>query len=914
MRRFIVAFLVCIAMWAAGVNAQTTTGRIIGTIQDDHGAILVGVTVTIESPALIGGPQSNTTDRWGEFVFLGLAPGDYSVTAELTGYIPQERARVKVSLGGAAALTIVMPAGSFSGEIEVIDETPVVDPTQVSSGQVFDRTYMQGSAIGSANRAFYSVIAQTPGIELNWWGAWAYPRVFGSTQAENAYFVDGVDTTNPYAGEWGFTMNFDAIQEIGFQTGGFEAEYGRATGGIIDMVTKSGGNQFSGTLDARYRDSSFQESGEHFDSAELHSKYQNLAATLGGPVLRDALWFFASWQGFVHDDTPVGSPTTASTVDQNYMAKLTWAINPAWRVSGKYTGYPWHTDNYNASQFVSAEAGALNGAEVDAYSGQLSGVLSDSLLFTLSAGKTAWWWYQYPMSGDLETIAHYNWDTNMETENYSWQHYLEEWREDLSADLTWFVDGPGGSHEIKGGVHYSRPGNESASCYTGSTSTEPCAQGDSGFFFHDIEDFEYGGAIPYLLEEWQAAGIGSFTGTVRTVFAQDAWRVTRDLTVKVGLRYDAVEYRDNDGMQVADMAKLQPRIGVAWDLTGNAKNVLRGSWGRYLHPSALALPEFASTLPSPWFFWYSCTVFMETASAEECAAVAADLGWDYRTDREGWDPFGWVLDPEERYYTEPGVIDPNLRATYADELILAYEREVGTRSSIELTYVDKKTRDVFDDTCNGNWPTPSPDAECIHFVMASFPELRRDYEAWIVKYENRRFNWLTLLTSYTYSNSEGSVENIYNQGVVADVYPWHYENRYGYLSDHRRHRIKLNGFFSFTGDWTIGFDGRWSSGFRWTPQADRSDIPEISWGTYFLEPRGNREANDSYQLDLQLSKGFTAGGVRFAVIGSVFNVFSSEQPVAVCHWISGCGLETEMGEPIEWQIPRHYEVGFRVEF
>jgi hypothetical protein len=157
------------------------------------------------------------------------------------------------------------------------------------------------------------------------------------------------------------------------------------------------------------------------------------------------------------------------------------------------------------------------------------------------------------------------------------------------------------------------------------------------------------------------------------------------------------------------------------------------------------------------------------------------------------------------------------------------------------------------------------------------------------------------------------VEAILYQSTVADVYPWHYENRYGYLSDHHRHRIKLNGFLSFKGDWTVGFDGRWSSGFRWTPQADSYDIPEMPWGTYFVEPRGNREANDEHQLDLQLSKGFTVGSVRLAVIGSVFNVFSSEQQVAVCQWISGCG-GFEMGEPIEWQIPRRYEVGFRVEF
>jgi len=905
------AFLVVLLVLTSAPSwSQTTTGRLIGTTVDEGGAILPGVSITIESPALIGGSQSKTTDRWGEFAFLGLAPGDYTVAAELVGYVPQERSRVKVSLGGAAALTIVMPEGSFSGEIVVIDETPVVDPTQVGSGQVFDKTYMQDSAIGSANRAYYSVIGQTPGVDLIWFGGWAWPRVFGSTGTENAFYVDGIDTTTTSGGEWGFTLNFDAIQEIGLKTGGFEAEYGRATGGIINVVTRSGGNRFSGTVDTRYRDSSFQESGEYFDASELESQYRNFAATLGGPIFRDALWFFASWQRFIFDETPVASPTTLSTQEENYMAKLTWAINPSWRFSGKYTGDPWHTDNMNASQFVSAEATSLNGGKVRALSGELSGVLSDSLLFNLAAGKTTWSWYRHPMSGDLETIAHYNYDTNMYTENYYYQYSWEEWRDDLSTDLTWFVEGLGGSHELKGGIQYSRPVSEGGGCYTGSTSSERCAPGDSGFRFLDIED---GGTLPYLMYESQAAGFESYEGTIHTAFAQDSWRVTRDLTLKIGLRYDAVEYTNNDGAQVADMTKLQPRIGVAWDITGDAKNVVRGSWGKYLHPSSLTLPSFASTLPSPAFYWYSCATIMEAASAEECAAIAADLGWDYRTDRENWDPYGWALAPWEQIYTEPGVIEPGLRATFADELILAYEREVGTRSSIEFTYVDKKTRDIYDDTCNGNWPTPSPDAACDYFVIASFPEFRRDYEAFIVRYETRGLDWLTLLTSYTYSNSKGSLESGSYQGDVADLYPWHFENRYGYLSDHRGHRVKLNGFLSFKGDWTIGFDGRWSSGFRWTPRARRNDNPEIQWGSYFLEPRGNREANDGYQLDLQLSKGFTLGEVRFVLIGSALNVFSSEQPVAVCQRISGCG-DIEMGQPTEWQFPRRYEVGFRIEF
>ena len=87
----------------------------------------------------------------------------------------------------------------------------------------------------------------------------------------------------------------------------------------------------------------------------------------------------------------------------------------------------------------------------------------------------------------------------------------------------------------------------------------------------------------------------------------------------------------------------------------------------------------------------------------------------------------------------------------------------------------------------------------------------------------------------------------------------------------------------------------------------------MPYGVHFLEPRGSREANDSYQLDLQLAKGFTIGPVRLALIGSLYNAFSSEQPISVCQRISGCG-SIAMGEPTNWQTPRRYEVGFRVEF
>ncbi len=765
-----VMFVIVIVVVASGATAQTTTGRLIGTTVDESGAVLPGVTVTISSPALIGGAQTRVTDDQGEFIFVGIAPGEYTVKAERTGWIPQERAKVKVSLGHAVTLTLAMPKGTFSGEINVIDETPVIDPTQVNTGQVFDRSYMQNSAIGSVNRNYLTVVNQSAGVAGG--GAWAgvpQPSVFGSTIGENAYFIDGVDTTDPTMATATVALNFDAIGEIQFQTGGFEAEYGRATGGILNLVTRSGGNQFSGTLDARYRDASFQESGDHYDTSDLDTSFQQYSATLGGPILRDRMWFFAAYEWTDDKFTPNGSPTTEDTTAQNYLAKMTWQIDPGWRLTAKYSGAPSTTDNAAASQWRTAEATAHNETTNTILSADLSSVLSDSLLWNTTVGFHRFHNETYPQSGDLQTIGHYNYDTGMWTHNYGNQQYWGSDRDDFTTDLTWFVDDLAGSHEFKGGIEYSGVAlPDGGLCNTGTPNGERCGEGVPGYFFYDIE---YGGTLPLFMDESQGYPPADYTGQVSTAFVQDAWRVTSDLTLKIGLRYDGVTYDNNEGAQVIDMAMWQPRLGAAWDLTGNAKNILRGSWGRFLHPGNLAGVSFATTTPSQGSFWYSCSgaallyFGISVNSAEECAAAAAELGFPYRMDNEGWDPFGWMLPPWEVYGDEPTVIAEGLRATYADELILAYEREVGTRSSIEFSYVDKKTRDIYDDTCNGNVPTPSPDAECTHYVITNVPGLQRDYQGFIVRYETRGLSWLTLLASYTYSTSKGSDE--YTQNVNA---------------------------------------------------------------------------------------------------------------------------------------------------
>ncbi len=911
-----VMFATVIVVVAGGAAAQTTTGRLIGTTVDESGAVLPGVTVTISSPALIGGVQSRVTDDQGEFNFVGIAPGEYTVKAERTGWIPQERAMVKVSLGHAVSLTLAMPKGIFSGEIDVIDETPVIDPTQVNTGQIFDHAYLQNSTIGSVNRDYLVVVNQTAGVTGGAWFDVPQSRVFGSTIGENAYFIDGVDTTDPFTATATVTMNFDAIGEIQFQTGGFEAEYGRATGGIINLVTRSGGNRFTGTLDVRKRDDSFQESGGFFDSGEFSSDYQNVSATLGGPIARDRAWFFTSYQRIDDEFTPVGAPTTRMATGHNYLAKVTWQIDTGWRLTGKYSSDPRSREYDGSSQWTMPEATSHLDGGSTVLSGELSSVLSDSLIWTSVVGAYNLDANIYPQSGDLSAISHYNLNTGLTTVNYADQQYLESNRNDFTTDISWFVDDLAGSHEFKGGIEYSKVSYNGAVCLTGTPDGERCVADGVGFSFEDIED-ERGEPLPFRMLEVHTSGPTTVDGAVATAFFQDAWRPGRNVTLKIGLRYDTVTYDTTNGTQIADMSMVQPRLGVAWDVSGNAKNLLRGSWGRFMHPNALTLPWWVRPLVEPQFRWYSCSGFLPlqfgiaVGSTDECAAVAAAYGSVHRTDNAGWDPFGWVLG--EIYASEPSQTAAGLRATYADELILGFEREVGNRASIELTFVDKKTRDMVEDTCNGNWPTPAAGAACDYFVLGNISSLKRDYRGFVVKYESRAFDWLTLLASYTFSTSKGSVEYTQNAGIDADIYPWHFDNRYGYLSDHRANRFKLNGFFNIKGDWTIGFDGWWASPFTWQPYEDSSDNLDIDYGEHFLEPRGSREANTNYQLDLQLTKGFTIGSTRLLLIGSALNVFSSEQPTAVCAHISGCG-SYEMGDPIEWQVPRRYEVGLRLEF
>lgn len=888
--------------WLAAPAGAASTGSLLGTVRDTRGEALAGAVVTASSPALIGGARLTRSGEDGGFVLPDLAPGIYTVRVELAGFHAAELRGVRVSLDHATAVFPELIAGRLSEEITVTAEEAdraLVDPTEAGVGQVFTREFMDRSSIGADDRSYLSVIGTAAGVaqsELT-----ADPQVLGATPGENVYLIDGLDTTDPYTATAGTTFNFDAIEEISFATAGFDAEYGRATGGVVNLITKSGGNDLSGTFDVRFRNASFSQAGKHFDPEEDASTFLLPAATLGGPLVRDRLWFFTSAAYQETKTTPNLSETTDHFVGEDYLAKLSWQIDPRWRAVVKGSSAPVSITDFNASQFVAPEAAATERQRSMLFQAEASGLLSSRLLWELQAGVHDRRVDDRPASGDETTPGVIDLDTQISSGNYTHLQTSARRRLEGQSSLTAFADGFGGSHEGKGGASYAALTLDARDNVTG------------GGLYTDNDG-------PFLFSATPPLPTQTFRGGQAAGYLQDVWRVRPDLTLRLGLRYDQARYENEVGDRVATLGALQPRLGFAWDLGGDARTVVRGSYGRFMHPSALALPLYARLTFAPTARYLSCANAVApglddpAAIAAACQDFAAAHGGAVIADPLHRDPYGFAFFDE--LSTSPNQVDPHLQPEVADEVSVGVQRAIGARSSIELTYLIKKTRRILEDTCSENVPQPTADPgfqNCHNLTLTNLAAARRDYRGLLVRFASRAVSWLDVAASYTWSTSRGSVENPAVGGPDFDVYPVHFTNTYGYLSDDRRQRVKVKGFVKLPLAVSLGFNAIWESPFDYSVL--QSLAPPL-YGTALLEPRGSRRANSTSTLELELRKGFRLRGLDAELIGSVENVLNTEKPVAVCQFASGCtateGDQLALGEPTDFQPPRRYEVGLRL--
>jgi hypothetical protein len=893
MKRFLVLASLTVGLVGVAIPpAQAgTTGQLKGTVHNESGEALPGVTVEAASPTQLGGAQVAVTDAAGNYWYSNLSPGIFTVKFDLEGFAPLEQTAVEVRLDGVTELHATLSSATVQETIVVTSEAPVVDPERVAVSTTYTQKYLDKAVIGSANRSYQAVLAQTAGVV-----GVGNPNVYGSTLGENAFYVDGLNTTDPVTATFGTNFNFDAIQEIDFKTAGFEAEYGNATGGLINLITKSGGNKFSGTFDARYRTNDFSESGDFFDAGATEVKFFTPGVTLGGPIQKDRIWFFTAYQYTDSRNTPERAPSTRTFESNYYLGKLSWRFNPSWQLVAKYSSDPADITNDNAGSDVLPAANSFQEQGGDILQADLAASFGANLLWNTRVGITRQELNAFPQGGRLDLAGHT--DNNgvlPDSVNYTNAQFSKRDRDEVGSDLTWFVSALG-DHQVKFGAGLADLAFSSENFTV------------SGYRYEDD------GSDPFILWFEPNAGKADYEGSQTTFFVQDGWNPTSRLSLHPGLRYSQIDFQNDTGDTIADMSKLEPRAGLAWDVFGTGKTIVRGTWGRFLHPSALTLPNFAKQRSLPLFAYLSCSAFGFSRSrcqtsfpgAITAGGVTAQRWID---DPQRFDPNGYLLVAGNIFSSAPNEVVSDLDPTYADTLVVGIEHQLAPRTSIELSYVDKATKDIFEDTCDGNLNSRSEDASCDFYIMANLSELRRDYEGVILSFRSRGIERLNVQASYTYAKSKGSVEYTQNAGTDFDFFPVHFDNRYGYLSDDRRHRIKLNGYVELPAAFSLGFSSFWSSAFAYS-----RTTPADPYGSEFLSPRGAFRANDNYQVDLELRRAFQFGNFEAQAIASVFNVLDGERTTNVCNNSAGCAGGVEFGEPTSHQRPRNYELGVRLTF
>ena len=309
--RFTLALSVCLLLLVPVSVFAQTTGTVEGAVTDQSNAPLPGVTVELTSPNLQG-TRTAVTSADGRYRFPSVPPGPYTVTAELAGFGKVQK-RATVALDATAQVNLSLQL-STTAEITVTGEAPMVDVASTTQGSNYSAKVIEKLPVG---RNYADIVFTQPGVQADFGetqGRSLAISIYGSTSSENLFLIDGVNTTNVIKGFQGKDINSEFIQEVEVKTGGYQAEYGRNTGGVVNVITKSGGNEFHGGVFGYYNDTGMRADVDVVQTPDFTQQgdadqipgvgpnsflekdvRQEWGADLGGFFLKDKIWFFGAY-------------------------------------------------------------------------------------------------------------------------------------------------------------------------------------------------------------------------------------------------------------------------------------------------------------------------------------------------------------------------------------------------------------------------------------------------------------------------------------------------------------------------------------------------------------------------------------------------------------------------------------------
>lgn len=877
-------------------------GSVRGTVTDETELAIPRVSIILSGEGIAGEIIVDSDDD-GNFRFVNVPVGKHEMRVVKTGFSPVRRT-VTVRLDESAFVPVVLKVGM---EEVIIEETlPIIDTTRSAVSTELNRETLDKLPVG---RSYQDVVNILPGVsgrvDTSSGGPGdGNPSVRGEGQYGNNYLVDGISTRDPATKTFGTNVNYDAIEDVQVYTDGAPAEFGQATGMLVNVVTKDGGDAHHGSagyyfgMDAPGEPTYLildTSKGEEVATPKRDFMNHSLSLTAGGPILKEKLWYFASADLGTDTEVYEGMDPNAPYLQNNAggFAKLTWFVNPDFKLRYQFNGQVSQIDNSIIDSQYLPETQERYAS--DDLGNQFQAVWRPSLLseVDLKLLSNVSHINVEPMSGDGSTAQVYDSVNGVVTGNASAFDYNTRSRTGFTMSVTQLVNKFGGHHRFKGGVEAWALAETRELDYTGprdgliGTSDEnfPCTDEADYYDCAQRQEFLYVGPLPH-------------SSTVLAAYLQDDWQPIPTLTFNLGARLDYEQLYTSEGTQILEQVMPAPRLGMAWDLTGDSKTLVSVNAGRYFDVNGSAFAEWGDSRSSAGYSYYD-GYYSQTQPVFSQGAYPLVF----------CTPESLALQSEDIQSAADDFCNGTLRPYHMDKLVVGVERELFPLFALGLRGIVSQTTDLPEDINydDYNWFITNPENKT------------RDYWAFEVTAEKKLDEHWLLLASYTLSESRGTAPGQFESssgsdyggngnevGVYGDditdadtraalfdagygAYVEGYDGLgsgtnqagyYGYLPYHSLHTAKVNGSYSFDiGRFStdLGLIYEFDSGHAWQKRTYVYNYQDYSG---LGEGRGTRFMPPVHYLDVHLAESFAIDDLRSAEIAiDIFNVLDLSEAI-----------------------------------
>jgi outer membrane receptor for ferrienterochelin and colicin len=876
--------LIAMALASGGAWAQSTTGSIAGQVPAG-----LGDTVTIQSST--GLVREVPVDNRGRYVATQLPVGSYTVTLKRGGEAVQTREHVGLRVGAATEVSFSAPQTTNLAGVNVTASTiPPIDVTAVDSRTVINAEQLRKLPLGYSAEA---VALLAPGAADNTGGfhtatGGSLVSFGGAGANENAYYINGFNTTDPLKSEGGITLPYGSIEQEEIYTGGYSAQYGRSDGGVINMVGKRGTNDWHFGAQASWEPASARASatdlyyehglpttpgqvekyGSLYDARSRNGYWvTTYDAYLGGPLIKDRLFFFASAEMSRQQGDTLGAvtstaPYTAYRYDMpKWYAKVDWNINDSniLELTGASSKREYSADNYRydyanyqRGDVFSQAAHTKTGGRL--WTAKYTGYLTDDLTLTAMYGKLKTDDFsQVPGDPSLVYIGspdQQNPGLNGGVPRYTSQtanRITDPGRGNRTSNLRVSLEYKLGQHTLTAGIDNlnaaalkqgflsSGPGYY----WTYQQTDNPNNPLNTGLGVGATADFPNGQG-GYYVTKGVYYRVANVRTSERAQFVEDNWQVTDRLLLSLGLRDDQfTNYNAAAQAYIKQKNQWAPRLGFAWDVEGDSSFKVYGNAGRYFLASPLepALSAGSSSIQTTQYFTYGGIAADGTPT--DLTAMSGPVSANSN--------FGQMPDPKT-------VVSKDLKAMYQDEYILGFSKTLGSQWVYGAKATRRILRSAIDDFCDLDaivakaaelGITLGPDNNGCHLINAGtsntfivsdengqlrevpmtrqelgFPKLKRNYYALDLflehPFDGKWYGRFDYTFSRSYGNSEGMTQSDVQSDGPQESADWDngpimtWSN--GDQGNDHRHQLKAFGYYQFTPEWMVSGTVRLSSG------------------------------------------------------------------------------------------------------